>query len=126
MNDARALLAASPLQAYHLAGFGPECARKALPGVATLAKQLGHTIDADEALATLFAALDPALHRYPVFGWATRFPTYASWRPDVRYAATADQRRLAAAQVTDEAEAALEEVLYALYADGTAPAEAFQ
>ena len=62
VNDARALLAASPLQAYHLAGFGPECARKAVPGVATLAKQLGHTIDADEALATLFAALDPALH----------------------------------------------------------------
>lgn len=126
IRDARTLLANSPLQAYHLAGFGPECVRKALPGLTGLAKGLGHTVDRDDGLATLFAALDPALHRYPVLGWRTRFPTYASWLPEVRYAATADPRHFDAATLVDEAEAAVEEVLFALYADGTVPAEAFQ
>lgn len=29
INDARTLLATSPVQAAYLAGYGPECARKA-------------------------------------------------------------------------------------------------
>jgi len=47
VDDAQALLAVSPVQAFHLAGFGPECARKAaltVPGASqgTMDKAIGH------------------------------------------------------------------------------------
>jgi hypothetical protein len=126
VRDARALLATSPLQSYHLAGFGPECARKALPGLDAYAKKLGHKVDVDIFLTNLFTALDPFLHRYPVVGWSTRFPKYSQWQPEVRYQADTDPRTQDAAALVSEAEEAVCDVLFALYADGSAPEDAFQ
>ncbi len=123
-RDARALLATSHHQAFHLAGFAPECARKAVPGLAAFGKPLGHEVARDDALETLFAALDALGHRYDweaLLRWKTTYPTLGTWNPDVRYKADRAVTTSDANNIVDEAEKATLVVLTALWADGVLP-----
>lgn len=87
VRDARTLLSDDRVstsidQAWHLAGFGPECARKAVLAAGTLAKVLGHSAH-DGALMAWFASIEP--------GWigSARSPApTGEWKPDHRYEAT--------------------------------------
>lgn len=81
-------------QAEHLAGFAPECARKALLDLTHLPsevadafdKLLGHDFGelAEQAIG-LALALNPAARRFNVEGWGTRFPELKEWREECRY-----------------------------------------
>lgn len=76
-------------QAWHLAGFGPECARKACLTEDWADKALGHDFDeSGEALLEWVVALDPHAWRYRLSGWRDELPGLAAWRPDHRYERT--------------------------------------
>lgn len=82
VRDARRLCEGAPPsldQAWHLAGFGPECARKAALSDASLHQRLGHDLD-DPELTGWALALDAGAQRW---AW-TPAPTTA-WRPSHRY-----------------------------------------
>lgn len=99
INDAEHLAApghphTSLDQAEHLAGFAPECARKALLDLSHLPnevaaafdKLLGHDFGAlAEQAIGLALALSPAARHYDVVGWGTRFPELLQWKEDCRY-----------------------------------------
>ncbi len=92
--DAERLLQESPDQAWHLAGFGPECARKAGLFDGGLAarvvdQRLGHDFGpfADQVLDWV-SRLDRHAHRYQLDGWTAQYPVLGSWSPNHRYDAT--------------------------------------
>lgn len=94
VRDAKNLLSGSPDQAWHLAGFGPECARKACLHVSPWSHRLlGHELGsgADEILEWVMD-LDPQAHRHSLDPWASS-PILMSWKPDHRYEATGTCRR---------------------------------
>jgi hypothetical protein len=73
-------------QAYHLAGFGPECARKALLEIRWLDKAIGHAfLGPSEGVIEMALALDPFARRYRTTEWGTVFPTLSNWTQNVRY-----------------------------------------
>ena len=73
-------------QAWHLAGFAHECARKAFIGEGWVPKMLGHDFtNAGEKVVEIAIALDPRAGRFPVRRWAARYPAITPWRPDHRY-----------------------------------------
>ncbi|MEZ4475524.1 MAG: hypothetical protein R3F60_32965 [bacterium] len=85
VRDARGLLGGSDAsldQAWHLAGFGPECARKAAINTPALDKVLGHEAHDAELLGWLLS-LDVSAHLI-VRGAA---PT-GGWEPAHRYEPT--------------------------------------
>jgi len=85
-RDAEALLAASPDQAWHLAGFGPECARKACLSERWADKAVGHDwTSSAEALLEVAISMDARAARLDLAGWAQRAPLLARWRPEHRY-----------------------------------------
>jgi hypothetical protein len=109
-------------QAWHLAGFAHECARKALIGRSWIPRLLGHDFDdASERVVDIAVALDPIASRFPVRDWAARYPAIAAWRPDHRYERTgttaAIPRDLAALLV--QARQAVDASVTALFLDGT-------
>src|SRR5215212_4601191 len=64
-------------QAFHLAGFAPECARKAALPRSTFDKAIGHgTTDASELSLEWALAHDPRARRYRIdlVKWAARYP----------------------------------------------------
>jgi len=72
-------------QAWHLAGFGPECVRKACLEDRALDRALGHNLAADtEHLLEWGLSLDPHASRYGLVGWAGA-PQLADWDPTHRY-----------------------------------------
>jgi MinD-like ATPase involved in chromosome partitioning or flagellar assembly len=81
VEDAASLASRSPVQAYYLAGYGPERARKAAltfasePEALELDKAVGHGFrkDAETALA-LVCTLDPLATRYTLQDWKARLP----------------------------------------------------
>ena len=93
VSDAEHLLATSPDQSWHLAGFGPECARKACLGDDWWDKALGHELtDFVEPVLELALALDVRAARYGVAGFTARYPSLAEWRPDARYEKTGTRK----------------------------------
>lgn len=81
-------------QAWHLAGFAHECARKSLIRESWVPKLLGHDFaGADERVVEIAIALDPRSGRLPVRDWAARYPAIRRWRPDHRYDRTGDSER---------------------------------
>jgi hypothetical protein len=115
---------ASPDQAWHLAGFAPECVRKATLERRSWDKVLGHRFDTDaETTISIAQAVDPAAVRYELADWTARFPILAEWDPACRYDRTGTWASRAPALVA-EARAALGDVLAALWADGRIPAAA--
>lgn len=109
-------------QAYHLAGFGPECARKATLALRTLDKTIGHRFDdgADDVL-DLAEALDPLCHRYRPRDWTTRWPSLAGWSEQVRYDRTGTHDEAKVLRLVGEARDAVDAVVLALWADGRLP-----
>lgn len=111
---------ASPDQVEHLAGFGPECARKALLDLHhfdkfladALDRVLGHDLGSHgDLVVALAVAFNPALRRYSVTGWADEYPELKEWKPECRYHQSGDgkpadkrQALLATARtITDDA-----------------------
>lgn len=118
LADARRLLTdqgevpASPDQSWHLAGFGPECARKATLADEELHKILGHDL-ADEALVGWVLALDPEASATMV-GEAPD----AIWRPDHRYEATGTRNPHDAHTLLERCEESALQTLCFLWAAG--------
>lgn len=109
-------------QAYHLAPFGPECARKAALSIRWLDKPIGHGIGAftDEILE-LALAIDPIARRYDPVGYAARYPSMATWTVDCRYERTGKRDRSDVVALCGEARKAIDAVVVALWADGRFP-----
>lgn len=123
-RDAEHLLepspSSSPDQAWHLAGFAHECARKACLVDGWVARVLGHDFDAAaETVLELAAALDPRVSRYPIRDWRTRYPRISQWSPNHRYERTGShpdnpQTR----ELVAQSRAAVDTMIMALYLDG--------
>lgn len=106
-------------QAYHLAGFGPECARKATLPIDVFHKVIGHGFEGTSELALDFAlAIVPRTTRYDV-GDKTLFLELIRWSPQVRYDATGTHPNPAA--LIKEARVFVDRVVFALWADGEIP-----
>lgn len=117
----------SPDQAYHLAGFGPECARKATIADNWLDKVIGHgaTVWADDML-DFAVSLDPVAHRYDITDFHRRFPELAKWNSQSRYCKTGTFTQQAA-QICSEARKVVDAIVLDLWADGRLEdREAFQ
>jgi hypothetical protein len=126
--DAAALAATSPVQAYHLAGFGPECARKAALTFTSkqeedeMYKAVGHGFKKDaEAALAVACALDPLASRYALRDWKARAPHVAGWDPQCRYEKSDHFTVRQAEELVGEASALVEDVVVALWADGRLP-----
>ena len=135
IRDAEHLLAPnephrSPDQAWHLAGFAHECARKACLKNGWVPKLLGHGFSASsEEVVELAIALDPRAGRFPVRDWAARHPAVANWRPDHRYERTGTTagepgRQLGALVV--QARQAVDSCVLALLIDGSLDRESLR
>jgi hypothetical protein len=93
IRDAEHLLtagvSASRDQAWHLAGFAHECARKACLSNSWIPKLLGHEFShANEQVIEIAISLDPRAGRLPVRQWAARYPAITAWRVEHRYERT--------------------------------------
>lgn len=121
IDDAGSLVASSPMGAFYLAGYGPECARKAAltfameKEAAELDKAVGHGFDNDaETALAIVCALDPLAVRYTLRGWKGRAPILKDWKEHVRYGksdAIGEQR---ARRMLEAARELVEEVTTAL------------
>lgn len=121
---------ASPDQAWHLAGFAHECARKAFLSQGWIPKELGHRFDgAGERILEIAIALDPRASRFPISTWARRYPVIAAWNPEQRYERTGaidrNRERKLVELVTD-ARAAVDACIVALFLDGSLELESLR
>jgi hypothetical protein len=108
-------------QAYHLAGFGPECARKATLSRSTFDKAIGHgTTEASELSLEWALAHDPRAHRYRIdlAAWAGRYPALAKWNEGARYDRTGRRQAPEVAALLAEARAIVGATVAALWGDG--------
>lgn len=128
VEDASSLLSCSPAQTYYLAGYGPECARKAALTFATeseadaLDRAVGHGFrgEAETAFA-LACTLDPLATRYTLRSWRARLPVLAQWSESCRYEKSDHLGGKQARAMLDAASALVDEVIAALWADGRLP-----
>lgn len=116
-------------QAWHLAGFAHECARKSYVWDAWVPKMLGHDFArSGEQVVAIAIALDPRAGRFPVHRWATQYPAITRWRPDHRYdrtgAVDADNRSVE--DLVTQARNAIDACLVALFIDGSLAIESLQ
>jgi hypothetical protein len=118
----------SPDQAWHLAGFAHECARKTCLATSWVAKVLGHDFDnAGETILEIAAALDPRVSRYPVRDWRTRYPRIPEWSPNHRYERTGSRPASPSVrELVTQARAAVDTMVMALYLDGRVSPESLQ
>jgi hypothetical protein len=131
IRDAEHLLAGEVIrsrdQAWHLAGFAHECARKACVKDGWIPKLLGHDFsDASERVVDVAISLDPRASRLPVRGWATNFPAVTAWRVEHRYDRTgavdaATDRDLEG--LVRQGRAAVDACVLALFLDGALEVE---
>ena len=115
VRDAERLLADSPDQTYHLAGFGPECARKAVLDFRWADKAIGHSLTLEtERLVDFLAALDPRAQHY-----LPKLPTtLKGWQPQVRYNKTGTTSPDSAEELLAQARESTQGLLVTLWADG--------
>lgn len=112
----------SPDQAFHLAGFGPECARKATLTVDWFDKAIGHRMDEKiEDLLTTALALDPVAARYDTHSWSERHPALAGWTEQSRYDRTGTRSQATAEALVSEARQIVDGLTLALWMDGRLP-----
>ncbi len=112
----------SPDQAYHLAGFGPECARKATLASRRFDKAIGHRLDgAIDSVIDVAVALDPWALRYEPLDWHARYPNLAQWDPASRYERTGSRNERQVEAVVADARQAVDTMFTALWADGRLP-----
>jgi hypothetical protein len=110
-------------QALHLAGFGPECARKACVDEEIADKALGHDFrGGDDAVVDLLLALDPSASRYRL-DEHTLPHREQYWSLDCRYMATGALARSeeAVAAVIAEARGFVDGCVEDLWCDGALP-----
>lgn len=104
VRDAERLLSHSPDQSWHLAGFGPECARKACLDDPWLDRVLGHDFtDASDAVLDIALALDVRASRYRLTDILQRHPALASWNVGSRYERTGTRSKKSAGELVDQA-----------------------
>ena len=112
-------------QAYHLAGFAPECARKAALSSSGFDRALGHGGDGSETALGIALALDARAHRYELADWGARYVALALWSTrSPRYDATGTYRESDVVPLLREAREVVDRISFALWADGRVP-EAF-
>lgn len=126
VRDAEHLLAAtvdrSVDQAYHLAGFGPECARKAAIPARTYDQAIGHGVGRSSELALDYVlSTNAAAHRYDLKDWLKSYPQLAAWNEISRYEATGTRQVSEVAAVVEQARKIVDQMTYALWADGLIP-----
>jgi hypothetical protein len=126
VRDAERLLELAPYQsidqAYHLAGFAPECARKAAIPARTYDLAIGHGVGHASELALDYAlATNVSAHRYDLKDWRTRYPQLAAWKEIVRYEATGKRQASEVTALVKEAREIVDQMTYALWADGLIP-----
>jgi hypothetical protein len=134
MRDAEHLIAnemhVSRDQAWHLAGFAHECARKACIREAWVPKLLGHDFSsASDEVVEVAIALDPRAGRLPLRLWASRYPAVAAWRPDHRYEQTgtsddAEERHIE--DLVKQGREAVDACIVALFLDGSLAMESIR
>jgi hypothetical protein len=113
-------------QAWHLAGLGIECARKAGVEINWFWKLVGHSFsDQAEAIVDLAIALDPAASRLPIANWRTDYPTIKLWSSEHRYDKSGTHQPAAVLQLVVESRLACRKMSLALLLDGTVNSEAF-
>jgi len=106
-------------QAYHLAGFGPECARKAAIAAPWMNKLLGHELgDNAEDFLEMAAMLEPSAWHDDLRNWEDSYPTLASWNPESRYEPTPTYDRKKVDSLLRESWLVVSEILAFLWADG--------
>jgi hypothetical protein len=111
-------------QSYHLAGFGPECARKATLSKSTYDKAIGHGVGASSEVALRIAlALDPGPHRYDLQGWGGRYPALAAWSENARYERSGTRSSTDVEALVREAREIVDRLVIALWMDGVLPRE---
>lgn len=125
-RDAEALASPGPQtsldQAYHLAGFGPECARKAILAGRWLDQVIGHGFGDDgERILDFAVALDPRAARYHPAGFGVAYPALAGWDVGCRYERTGTRKGGDVAAICAEARAAVDSVVVSLWVDGHFP-----
>jgi hypothetical protein len=109
-------------QAFHLAGFGPECARKAALSKRTYDQAIGHGVTQWSERALSFAlAADPAAHRYDLADWAKDYPALKAWTEQSRYKRTGACTVQVVATLLHEARSLVDRIVFALWADGKVP-----
>lgn len=109
-------------QAYHLAGYAPECARKATLSTSTYNKAIGHGVGETSEIALQIAlALDLGAHRYDLERWGARFPTLARWTEVARYDRTGKRAAGDVSAVVREAREIVDRIVSALWMDGALP-----
>jgi hypothetical protein len=126
VRDAEHLMQAGPPrsldQAFHLAGFGPECMRKALLQDGIFAKILGHRLAPDmEPTLEAILALEPGAHRYAPRHWGSRWPALATWTEQARYERTGTRVAAEVDMLVTQSAEAVRDTLAALWADGRLP-----
>lgn len=110
VRDAEALLESSVDQAWHLVGYGPECATKALLPRSDFDRALGH--DLREELVELVRALGPA-PRLPA-----RPSELRNWSVSVRYERTGTARRETARRAVEAARRFVHRVVADAWCEG--------
>ncbi len=107
-------------QAYHLAGYGPECARKAILADRRFDKTIGHRFERDDVVVWA-ATLEVFALRYDVEGWGVRFPALQAWREDVRYEPTGKRDAASVNALVTACREAVDAVVLNLWIDGRFP-----
>lgn len=125
-RDAEHLLQEGPSrsidQAFHLAGFGPECIRKALLDDSVFDTILGHRLDLGmESTLETILALDPAARRYAPRHWSARWPALGTWTEQARYEPTGKRAPAEVGALVLQSAEIVRETLAALWADGRLP-----
>lgn len=106
-------------QAWHLAGFAPECLRKACLEDRAFDHALGHDLGArGEGLLDWAIALDPRAWRYALAEWSSSAPCLLEWRPDHRYERTGTRSGAKVEELVSSARHLVDRVRADLWADG--------
>ncbi len=119
VRDAELLLAKqSRDQAWHLAGFSHECARKAYLEGSWVAKTLGHDFTlGSELVLEVAEALDPRVSRYPVTNWVGQHPEIRDWLPKHRYERSGSSKDRPVEALVSSARHAVDECMVSLLLD---------
>lgn len=116
-------------QAFHLAGFAPECARKACLQMGDADKVMGHDFgDCAEAVLSTWLSLDAHAHRYRPDRFLERYPGLNTWTPESRYKPNGfllrprggnnDPTVDSCEKLLEDARAATDDILLMLWTDG--------
>jgi hypothetical protein len=125
LSDARTLLTSSPVQAMYLAGYGPECIRKAalmrLPeeDEDQRNRTIGHRFGKPEELALrLFCDGDLLASRYGLTGWKKKENALGDWKEDLRYSRSDSVTSRQATKLVEASEKLAMRTLTDLWCDG--------